>query len=89
MPVSIRRRDNPDYDFNRMLGRRLRDLRHKARYLLQDVQDMTGIHYTLLSRIEMGESRITTFELLGLVTIYEANLEQLFEGLWDYLEVSE
>lgn len=89
MPVYIRRKDNSDFEFNRKLGQRLRDLRRKAGYYLQDVQDMTGMHYTLLSRVEMGDSRITIFELLGLASIYEANLDELFEGLWDYLEVSD
>jgi transcriptional regulator with XRE-family HTH domain len=64
-------------------------LRHQAGYLLEDVQDMIGIRYDLLSRIERGESRITILELMGLAIIYEVEFKELLEGLWEYLEVSE
>lgn len=87
--VNIRRKESRDYNFNRKLGARLKELRYAHKYKLQDVQDMTGIRYDLLSQIENGYSRITVMELLGLCVIYEITLDQLFEGLWDYLEVSE
>lgn len=87
--VNIRRKESVDRDFNINLGRRLRDLRYKYKYKLQDVQDMTGIRYDLLSQIENGYSRITVMEILGLCVIYEITLEDMFKGLWDYLEVSE
>lgn len=87
--VNIRRKETRDYDFNRKFGQRLRDLRYEHKYKLQDVQDMTGIRYDLLSNIENGWSRITVMEMLGLCVIYELTLDQMFEGLWDYLEISE
>jgi transcriptional regulator with XRE-family HTH domain len=87
--VNIRRKESRDYDFNRKLGQRLRELRYDHKYKLQDVQDMTGIRYDLLSQIENGWSRITVMELLGLCAIYEVTLDTMFEGLWEYLEVSD
>jgi transcriptional regulator with XRE-family HTH domain len=89
MPVRISRGHERDRALNENLGNRLRSLRHQAGYLLEDVQDMIGIRYDLLSRIERGESRITILELMGLAIIYEVEFKELLEGLWEYLEVSE
>lgn len=87
--VNIRRKDSRDRDFNKKLGQRLRELRWEHKYKLQDVQDMTGIRYDLLSQIENGWSRMTTMELLALCVIYEVTLETMFEGLWEFLEISD
>ena len=87
--MRIRRKKNFDETLNKKLGRKLRKLRFEAGYNLVDIQDMTGLSYDLLSRVERGESRITIFELMGLVVLYEITFEELLEGLWDCLEISE
>lgn len=89
MPLRIRRKKNFDEALNKQLGHRLRKLRTEAGYNLIDIQDMTGLSYDLLSRVERGESRITIFELMGLVVLYEITFEDLLEGLWEYLELSD
>lgn len=87
--VNIRRKESRDREFNRKLGQRLRELRYENKYKLQDVQDMTGIRYDLLSNVESGWSRITVMEMLALCVIYEVTLDTLFEGLWEHLEISD
>jgi transcriptional regulator with XRE-family HTH domain len=87
--VRLRRGTDVDATFNLMLGERLRRLRYQHKLLLQDIDDMTGMRYDLLSRIERGETRISVFELMSLASIYEISVEKLLEGLWDYLEFSE
>jgi len=87
--VRLRRGTNVDAAFNLRLGERLRQLRYQHKLLLQDVDDMTGMRYDLLSRVERGETRVSVFELLSLASIYEISLEKLLEGLWEYLEFSE
>jgi transcriptional regulator with XRE-family HTH domain len=77
-----------DILFDIQLGIRLREIRKECRLSLQDVEDMTGMRFDHISRLERGESRVSTLEIMKFSNAYATPVMFFLEDFWDLVEVS-
>lgn len=60
-------------------GERFRELRKKKKLSQLDIEAMSGINRTEISRIENGQKNIEFFTIVKLAEVLEVDLYQLFK----------
>jgi len=67
-------------------GEKLRTLRKKRGYTLQELGDMLGVHYTFVSQLEMSKSIPNAVMILKIADLFGVSTDVLMR---DELEVDE
>lgn len=64
-----------------LIGNRVRSLRHKIGYTMEELAFEVGIEYTQLSRIERGKINTSIYQLFLLSRALKVPFSEIIEGL--------